>query len=515
MSPIALAAIFVFGLRHVDETRVMDAVRALKLDHMKFPQPLESIIKPSADAVVTKEIGRNSTPQGNQQGSSDRHDQKICHFKRLSETAGQPGQPLEKRLKKNDENSYDREYDKDSGDVEDVKSWKEFYKRSVSEDTRIAYLSEFFKFLQTVNGGGFKEDEALENTCHVLKMMEALERGGHTIDCLLDRLNIWDWVEPRIETKLSVRTLQKYLFSLEKFYDFISCCRLPAYLPQFSEKTKSVAKRLACVCPHWRRKVGQIACIIFPADKFYNEDTRIAYLSEFFKFLQTVNGGGFKEDEALENTCHVLKMMEALERGGHTIDCLLDRLNIWDWVEPRIETKLSVRTLQKYLFSLEKFYNFISCCRLPAYLPQFSEKTKGVASRLACVCPHWRRIVGQIACERRCNPLLVDPVNPCSSFPADAGTSFTLTQSVLGEHSRFTETSSNESKMQGSASMWPRRKKWRNEDVELLLTHFKRNPGKAAIRRKMRQDEQLEELVKREGLNRCYEKVKSLYKEKK
>lgn len=350
----------------------MGAVRALKFDHMKFPQPLESITKPSKDVM-----GRE-----NQQESSDCcHDQKICHFKRLSEAAGTT-QPPEKRLKKNDENSHDREYDKDSdgaysGDVEDVKSWKEFYKRKVSEDTRIAYLSEFFKFLQTVDGGCFKVNEALENTCHVLKMMEALESGGHTIDCLLDRQNIWDWVEPRIEAKLSARTLQKYLFSLEKFYDFISCCRLPAHIPQFSEKTKSVA------------------------------------------------------------------------------------------------------------------------------------------SILKCVCPRWRRIVAQIACKRKCKRLLVDPVNPCASFPADADTSFTLTQNVLGEHSGSAQTSSNESKMQGSATMWPRRKKWRNEDVQLLLVHFKRNPGKAAIRKKMTQDEELEALVKREGLNRCYEKVKSLYREKK
>ena len=350
----------------------MGTVRALNFDHMKFPQPLESITKPSKDVMVGE----------NQQGSSDCcHDQKICHFKRLSEAAGAT-QPPEKRLKKNNENSHGREYDEDSdgvdsGDVKDVKSWEEVYKRSVSEDTRIAYLSEFFKFLQTVDGGRFKENEALENTCHVHKMMEALESGAHTIDCLLDRQNIWDWVEPRIETKLSARTLQKYLFSLEKFYDFISCCRLPAYLPQFSEKTKSVA------------------------------------------------------------------------------------------------------------------------------------------SILECVCPHWRRIVGQIASERRCKGLLVEPVDSCTSFPSDARTSFTLTQSVLGELSGSIQTSSNESKMQGSATMWPLRKRWRIEDVELLLTHFKRNPGKAAIRKKMTQDEELEELVKREGLNRCYEKVKSLYREKK
>lgn len=78
-----------------------------------------------------------------------------------------------------------------------------------------------------------------------------------------------------------------------------------------------------------------------------------------------------------------------------------------------------------------------------------------------------------------------------------------------------TRTSSNKRNFRGLIVTNPRRKKCERKDVELLGNHFREKPGKAANRKKMKEDEELEKLMKRKGLDRCHEKVKTLYKKRK
>jgi len=237
-------------------------------------------------------------------------------------------------------------------------------------------------------------------------------------------------------------------------------------------------------------------------------DNRTGYLSEFYKYLQTLDGGLLSEDEALASTRQVHKMMEAMDSDTNTIACLLNCKAVWEWVEPRIETELSGRTLQKYLLSLEKFYIFVSHWHLPLHLPRFSKKTKDLAERLKLFCPNWRRSAGKMAFEKRWKRLLDDPEYTAE----DDVRRRRLIRRILKPDLSHTMTSSDEGNE--PTARWPRRKKWEKKDTELLRTHFKRNPGMKAIRRKMAEVEELEELMKREGLARCYEKVKSMYKKK-
>ena len=74
------------------------------------------------------------------------------------------------------------------------------------------------------------------------------------------------------------------------------------------------------------------------------------------------------------------------------------------------------------------------------------------------------------------------------------------------------EASSSEPPRQEPTCKWPRRKKWTQRDTKIVKKHFKNNPGRKAIRKKIEEVEELQELVEREGLERCLEKVKSLFK---
>lgn len=244
-----------------------------------------------------------------------------------------------------------------------------------------------------------------------------------------------------------------------------------------------------------------------------SRDTRISYLAAFYKFLQSINGGWLDENEALANTRRLHKMVEAIDSRADTFDCLMDRKLVWEWVLPRIETELSGRTLQKYLLALEKFYRFVARCNRFPHLPQFSEETRDSAENLLSTSPDWRRSVQKIAAEKRWKRLLADPVyvkQMCHQAVKRCAPISSATRSVSSA-----PACSNENNVQEPTSRWPSRKKWDKKDVKLLLAHFKKNPGRAAIRKKMERVAALRRLKNNEGLERCYEKVKSLYRKKK
>lgn len=246
-----------------------------------------------------------------------------------------------------------------------------------------------------------------------------------------------------------------------------------------------------------------------------NEDTptRIAYLSEYFQFNQTPFGGLLSEDEAISYTRQVHKMMEALDSDSDTIDCLLDDERVWEWVHARIETEFSGRTLQKYLLSLENFCKFVSWGRdLPPHIPRFKKETKSLAQSMAQSCKGFRSSVGKIAVEKRWKRLLVDPVF-VQRWAEEAVRKHQLIQRVLRlDDSESVEASSSEPPRQEPTCKWPRRKKWTQSDTKIVKKHFKNNPGRKTIRKKIEEVEELQELVEREGLERCLEKVKSLFK---
>ena len=67
-----------------------------------------------------------------------------------------------------------------------------------------------------------------------------------------------------------------------------------------------------------------------------------------------------------------------------------------------------------------------------------------------------------------------------------------------------------------SVSAYPRRIRWNDDDTKLLCVKFEETtrPGKAAIRKKFFQDEDLKKLMTTAGFERCYEKVKTIYRKR-
>ena len=263
---------------HVEEAHVMKMVNVLKENHSQFPSNLDSPAKPHDSVSVVKKTVKKKAVKGDMQPTSeDRQGHNVRCSKRLLEKES-TGQPPEKKSKMvdgddddivviedtddHDDEDEEEEEEEEKEEEEDmVMSWKEFYKRPSNQDTptRTAYLSEYYKFVQTIHGGWVREDEALEHTRQVHRLMTTIDGDSDSIDCLLDRERVWDWVLPRIETQLSGRQLQKYLLSLEKFYRFIKWhSNFPPHL-KVSKKTKKLATNLEQLCPNWRRSIHKIA----------------------------------------------------------------------------------------------------------------------------------------------------------------------------------------------------------------------------------------------------------------
>lgn len=62
----------------------------------------------------------------------------------------------------------------------------------------------------------------------------------------------------------------------------------------------------------------------------------------------------------------------------------------------------------------------------------------------------------------------------------------------------------------------PRRRRWNKHDTSIFCLKFneKSRPGKAAIRLRIGKDNELKMLMIKNGFERCYEKVKTIYKQR-
>lgn len=62
----------------------------------------------------------------------------------------------------------------------------------------------------------------------------------------------------------------------------------------------------------------------------------------------------------------------------------------------------------------------------------------------------------------------------------------------------------------------PRRRRWNKHDTSVFSLKFKEStrPGKAAIRLRIGKDKDLKMLMAKNGFERCYEKVKTIYKQR-
>lgn len=235
---------------------------------------------------------------------------------------------------------------------------------------------------------------------------------------------------------------------------------------------------------------------------------RMEWLAAFYRHLQkpSIVGGNMSPPEALEKTRNVHKMMEDIDTNYDdtttTIDCILDHEKIWEWANNRIETVMAERTVQKYLLSLEKFVRFI-CLDCPSELRAKLSKASLLTVRsLTLSCPNWRRSIHKIAMDRRWEKMEEDPEYKYQVWgEALEKRRQAFDENILGLSNRT------------PMGTQPLRSKWDPEDEELLMTYFTFKPPKEVIRNVCETVEDLKELVQRKGFERCYEKVKSLYRQ--
>ncbi|KAJ7393973.1 hypothetical protein OS493_003644 [Desmophyllum pertusum] len=258
----------------VEESQVMETLEAI------------TELDPSATATK-KKVKKNGTGQDKEQPSSE-DVQEIRRSKRLAQAAAVDEPPSKKQgvtddsdddddIVDNYENDDDCENNDSSSEAEaasDISSpskeaagigWKNIYKQPSQPNTRMAYLAEFYKRLQTIDLGLCTAIEALEHTRHIHKLMDGIDAStctscSTTINCLLvDSKTIWEWADTRIGTTMAGRTVQKYLLSLEKFYLLITCCELPPHLPKLSHASLVMARCARTSLPGFRTTAGKIA----------------------------------------------------------------------------------------------------------------------------------------------------------------------------------------------------------------------------------------------------------------
>lgn len=227
-------------------------------------------------------------------------------------------------------------------------------------------------------------------------------------------------------------------------------------------------------------------------------NTRMAYLAEFYKCLQTIDLGLCTTNEALEHTRCVHKIMDSID----ATDCLLvDSKTIWEWADARIGTTMAGRTVQKYLLSLEKFYLLITCCELPPHLPKLSHASLVMARCARTSLPGFRTSAGKIAAERRWKSMKDNPEYMHQ-----------LHEENVRRHKHILNPNIIGLRNPTPMGTQPLRSKWDRKDEQLLVRYFTFKPPKDVIRHVCEEVEELRELVAKKGFERCYEKVKTLYR---
>ena len=228
-------------------------------------------------------------------------------------------------------------------------------------------------------------------------------------------------------------------------------------------------------------------------------NSRMKYLSQYYQHLQTFFGGHYTEDEALEFTRCLHRMMDDIDCTS-TIDGLLDPAKIWEWVNARLEITMVGRTVQKYLLSLEKFCLFIVYEASPQ-LPKLAKASLKLAQDVHSRCPKWRRGANRLASERRWKKFEDDPEykeKVCEKDTRRREEAFD--ENILGLRNPTPIDSR------------PLRSQWDQQDEKLLLQFFPFKPPKDIIRRVCEEVDELQELVSRKGFDRVYEKVKTMYR---
>lgn len=235
-------------------------------------------------------------------------------------------------------------------------------------------------------------------------------------------------------------------------------------------------------------------------DEFLKAATRAAFLSAFVEYLQTTDGGSMTEEEAKLHATQVGNVMDSIDcdmEDGDTIHCLLDRGRVSKWIQPSVGKKRSKRIFRKRLFSLEKFYLFLGCQGFPLQL----------ARSLSSTISNWTENVHELAAFIHTHPALGAQMTVKEK--STASTSVTGAQTSTRTNPGARLPSSNE-----SCDSCRERKAWKSEDSKLIMNHFSTNPGKANVRLKMKRKKELQRLLNREGFDRIYEKVKSIFRKK-
>ena len=385
----------------------------------------------------------------------DHHRQNVLRFygyKPMSQAAS-AGQPPEKKSKTNAVNGVNKDYVDNSNDRSDDEDVKECLKQCTP--SRKAYLSEFVKFLRTKDAGSMTKKEALGHAHQVLSVMQEMDCVSDTIHCLLDRKRVSEWKQPLNEKRRSTRLLRRYLSSLEKFYIFLGSHRLSPQLASSLDRN----------VPHWIRKVHKLTHPRFGEKMMEKATAEI-----------TVSQTSTRGDPALglvssnENRLVCCGIRTAASTGQPPQKKSGKNADGGNGVNEDAVDSDSIR-----------------------------RRTAWNSEQELLVLYHFRTNPGKAAIRHKL--LEVDELHELMNSEGVER----IYEKVKSLHKKKRVIT--RKKMQ-------ERHAWKKEDVILLLNHFKNNPGKATIRRKLSEVEELRELINREGLQRIYEKVKIVYKRK-
>ena len=228
---------------------------------------------------------------------------------------------------------------------ETTRHWKEYYRMTTDRDQtqRGHFLSQFYLFLMHGVGGSIREEQILLHVRQVHKILEAMDKDGQDLSCLIcnDSMDIWtEFFKPNLDSgTLKGNTLKKYLKSLELFWQFIergvfykntyltdleikSLSKLSTVVKDYSKSIRRLTSSQTTT-----RKVEESLTAIKPADM------RTFATTEYVRTAVRLIGEAWDEIRCLTKTefvqvrdyLMVTALFENASRPGPLENCLVDR----------------------------------------------------------------------------------------------------------------------------------------------------------------------------------------------
>ena len=440
-------------------------------------------------------------------------------------------------------------------------TWKQFYREGHAKSLKDTLLVKFCKHLQDILGGCKKESLAIEHAQNVRRVWDMINPDHDTLTSLLDDggLNIWrKWAKPLLDSK-KVRpgTIRASLTSLNKFFEFIvdqtdnKIKGFPGINSSTIEAIKRVIKRVVAMCSsvnqlfcheQWERVLEEVMNAVDPSDVNAMVDTEPA--KKALSLLIRSMSEKISQDEAVVVRDCLIAQDEAAKRSAHTLMCHTSRTAEKHYMINKVSEAAveGHRVLAENMGLKETEATVIPASKSPVAenedieaddeneealsQPNFTDEQR---DDIDLMFSHVIKTNGPLSMEQT-RAFMSESLNLISfvNDPVMVTKVYKRVKYLQGLQMKQGLESLEAVDSKSKTSEWlnlssetsskqRRRFLWAQEDEQVIMKEFmafQTCPVKAVILDCFRSTPSLKEIAERNGLLRCYEKVKNIFKKR-